>query len=80
MFASLGAYGHLYPMMPLALACADAGHEAVIATGEPFLGRLPLGTVPGIRPTLSWTGRSRKPEGAIPICMIRTSAWPCSLT
>lgn len=47
MFASLGAYGHLYPMMPLALACADAGHDVVIATGDPFLGRLPLPTVPG---------------------------------
>jgi len=47
MFASLGAYGHLYPMMPLALACADAGHEVAIATGKPFLGRLPLPTVPG---------------------------------
>ena len=44
--ASLGAYGHLYPMMPLALACADAGHELTIAVGEPFLGRLPLPTVP----------------------------------
>jgi UDP:flavonoid glycosyltransferase YjiC (YdhE family) len=32
MFASLGAYGHLYPMMPLALACADAGHKTVIAS------------------------------------------------
>jgi UDP:flavonoid glycosyltransferase YjiC (YdhE family) len=47
MFASLGAYGHLYPMMPLALACADVGHEVVIATGEPFLERLPLPTIPG---------------------------------
>jgi UDP:flavonoid glycosyltransferase YjiC (YdhE family) len=47
MFASLGAYGHLYPMMPLALACAEVGHEVVIATGEPFLQRLPLPTVPG---------------------------------
>jgi UDP:flavonoid glycosyltransferase YjiC (YdhE family) len=47
MFASLGAYGHLYPMMPLALACADAGHEAVIASGPPFLGGSPLPTVPG---------------------------------
>jgi UDP:flavonoid glycosyltransferase YjiC (YdhE family) len=46
-FASLGMYGHLYPMMPLALACAEAGHEVVIATGQPFLGRLPLPTVPG---------------------------------
>jgi UDP:flavonoid glycosyltransferase YjiC (YdhE family) len=44
--ASLGAYGHLYPMMPLALACADAGHEVTIAVGEPFLGGLPLPTVP----------------------------------
>jgi UDP:flavonoid glycosyltransferase YjiC (YdhE family) len=47
MFASLGAYGHLYPMMPLAVACAEAGHEVVIATGKPFLERLPLATVPG---------------------------------
>jgi UDP:flavonoid glycosyltransferase YjiC (YdhE family) len=47
MFASLGAYGHLYPMMPLALACADAGHDVLIATGQPFLDRLPLPTVPG---------------------------------
>jgi hypothetical protein len=39
-------------MMPLALACADAGHEAVIATGPPFLGRLPLPTVPGYPPQL----------------------------
>jgi hypothetical protein len=44
--ASLGAYGHLYPMMPLALACADAGHEVTVSVGEPFLGRLPLPTVP----------------------------------
>ena len=34
-------------MMPLALACADAGHDVVIATGQPFLDRLPLPTVPG---------------------------------
>jgi hypothetical protein len=52
MFASVGAYGHLYPMMPLALACADAEHEAVIATGPPFLGRLPLPTVLGYPPEL----------------------------
>jgi UDP:flavonoid glycosyltransferase YjiC (YdhE family) len=59
MFASLGGYGHLYPMMPLALACADAGHEVVIATGEPFLGRLPLPTVPGNPETvgLDWSAQ-----------------------
>lgn len=47
-FASLPAYGHLYPLLPLALACRDAGHEVVVATGEPFLGALPLPTAPGI--------------------------------
>lgn len=67
MFASLGAYGHLYPMMPLALACADAGHDVVIATGEPFLGRFPLPTVPGYPRSLQldWAlnvARQRHPE------------------
>ena len=67
MFASLGAYGHLYPMMPLALACADAGHKAVIASGPPFLGRLPLPTVPGYPPKieLDWAineARRRHPD------------------
>lgn len=47
-FASLPAYGHLYPMLPLALACADAGHEVTVATGEPFLDRLPLPTARGV--------------------------------
>jgi UDP:flavonoid glycosyltransferase YjiC (YdhE family) len=45
--ASLGAYGHLYPMMPLAVACAAAGHEVMVATGPPFLDRLPVPTVRG---------------------------------
>jgi UDP:flavonoid glycosyltransferase YjiC (YdhE family) len=67
MFASLGAYGHLYPMLPLALACAAAGHEAVIAVGPPFLGRLPLPTVPAYPPTLEldWAvqeARRRHPD------------------
>ena len=45
LFASLGAYGHLYPMMPLALAAVQAGHDVQLATGEPFLDRMPLPTV-----------------------------------
>ena len=44
--ASIPAYGHLYPLMPLALACADAGHDVTVAVGPPFLDRLPLPTVP----------------------------------
>ena len=45
LFASIPAYGHLYPLMPLALACADAGHDVLVACGPPFLNRLPLRTV-----------------------------------
>ena len=52
MFASLGAYGHLYPMMPLVIAGADASQEVVIATGKPFLERLPVPTVAGYPETL----------------------------
>jgi UDP:flavonoid glycosyltransferase YjiC (YdhE family) len=47
-FASLPAYGHLYPMLPLAMACAAAGHEVTVATGEPFLDALPVPTARGI--------------------------------
>ena len=54
-------------MMPLALACADSGHEPVIATGPPFVGRLPLPTVPGYPPDLEldWAiqeARRRHPD------------------
>ena len=45
-FAAIPAYGHLYPLMPLALACADAGHDVTVASGKPFLDRLPLPTIP----------------------------------
>ena len=47
-FAALNAYGHLFPMLPLAMACRAAGHDVVVATGAPFLGRLPVRTVPGL--------------------------------
>ncbi|ABW14920.1 protein of unknown function DUF1205 [Parafrankia sp. EAN1pec] len=47
LFASLPAYGHLYPLIPLAVACQDAGHRVRLATGEPFLGALPVPTVQG---------------------------------
>ena len=35
-FASIGAHGHLYPLVPLALAARDLGHDAVVATAEQF--------------------------------------------
>ncbi len=66
-FASLGAYGHLYPLLPLALACRDAGHQVTVATGAPFLDRLPLPTVPSYPAdlTLQWAEQEtqrRHPE------------------
>ena len=43
-FAALPAYGHLYPLMPLALATAAAGHRVTVATGAHFVDALPLPT------------------------------------
>lgn len=43
-FTSIPAYGHLYPLMPLAVAAADAGHRVTVATGRPFLDALPFPT------------------------------------
>lgn len=65
--ASLGAYGHLFPMMPLAVACRDAGHNVLVATGPPFLDSLELPTVPTYPSelNLSWAEqetRRRHPE------------------
>lgn len=59
-FAGFPAYGHLYPMLPLALACADAGHDVTIATGEPFLGTLPLPTVRGSQEGVTLPGLMRE--------------------
>ncbi len=52
-FASQPAYGHLYPLLPLAVACAEAGHEVTIAAGDPFMDQLPLPTVYGMPPGLT---------------------------
>ncbi|MFF5077657.1 glycosyltransferase [Actinoplanes sp. NPDC000266] len=35
-FSSLAGYGHTYPMLPLAIACREAGHDVVYATGVRF--------------------------------------------
>ena len=36
LFSSLPSHGHTYPLIPLALAASDAGHEVLFATGESF--------------------------------------------
>jgi hypothetical protein len=45
--ASLPAFGHLYPLVPLAVAFERVGATVVFATGAEFAGRLPAGTGPG---------------------------------
>jgi UDP:flavonoid glycosyltransferase YjiC (YdhE family) len=41
LFCCRPAYGHVYPLLPLAEACRESGHEVLFGTGEGFLG--PLG-------------------------------------
>ncbi|MFK0243843.1 glycosyltransferase [Amycolatopsis azurea] len=36
-FTSLVSHGHLYPLLPLAVAARDAGHEVLFATGDEML-------------------------------------------
>ncbi|ATY16119.1 glycosyltransferase [Amycolatopsis sp. AA4] len=36
LFTSLASYGHVYPLLPLASAARDAGHEVVFATASDF--------------------------------------------
>lgn len=45
LFTALPAYGHVFPMIPLSIACQDAGHEVAFATGLPFTDRLPVPTI-----------------------------------
>ncbi len=40
LFRSLPAYGHIYPMMPLAYAVREAGHDVVFSTAGDFVPRL----------------------------------------
>lgn len=37
LFSSRPAYGHVYPLLPLALAARDAGHDVTFATAGTFL-------------------------------------------
>ncbi|KFU79805.1 glycosyltransferase, MGT family [Amycolatopsis lurida] len=40
LFTCRPAYGHLYPLMPLALAARGAGHEVLFGTGDAFLDKV----------------------------------------
>jgi hypothetical protein len=47
MFSTLPAYGHLFPVVPFALAVQQAGHEVLFATGQDML---PVVRRAGLRP------------------------------
>ena len=40
LFCCRPAFGHVYPLLPLAAACREAGHEVLFGTGEGFVERL----------------------------------------
>ena len=66
-FAAIPAYGHLYPLMPLAEATAAAGHRVTVATGSPFCDALSLPTTRVLEDhvSISWVeseARRRHPE------------------
>ncbi len=66
-FSAIPAYGHLYPLMPLAEATAAAGHSVTVATGSPFCGALSLPTTRVLEEevSISWVeseARRRHPE------------------
>jgi UDP:flavonoid glycosyltransferase YjiC (YdhE family) len=53
--ASLPAFGHLYPLVPLALVLERARATVVFATGEEFASRLPARTVVGAEESLAFS-------------------------
>lgn len=47
-FASVPAYGHVLPMVPLATAAAEAGHEVQVGASAAFAERLPVPVFDGV--------------------------------
>jgi UDP:flavonoid glycosyltransferase YjiC (YdhE family) len=46
LFSTRPAFGHVYPLMPLAMAARDAGHDVTFATTGRFLDKLPSAGFP----------------------------------
>ncbi len=46
--AAIPAYGHVFPLVPLAIAAAEAGHEVAFAASDAFAGRLPVPVFDGV--------------------------------
>lgn len=52
-FAAIPAYGHVFPMVPLAAAFAGAGHEVTFAASDEFATRLPVPVIQSVPEGLS---------------------------
>ncbi len=52
-FAAIPAYGHVFPMVPLAAAAQAAGHDVLFFCGDDFAGRLPVPVVTGVPASLT---------------------------
>ncbi len=52
LFSSVGNYGHIYPLLPLAIAARADGHEVVFGTGERFH---PILLAAGLEPVAAGT-------------------------
>ena len=46
--AAVPAYGHVLPLVPLALDAARAGHEVTFAASDEFSGRLPVDMIENV--------------------------------
>lgn len=53
LFCTVPGYGHVYPLVPLAVASAARGRNVQLATGPPFVGELPVPTVDIVPPDVS---------------------------
>jgi hypothetical protein len=65
LFCSLPHFGHVLPLVPLARACVNLGHELTFAAGGPLLGRLPVRSLQASERPLSdaeATVKRRHPE------------------
>ena len=63
--AALPAFGHVYPLVPLAIALERMGAEVVFATGEEFASRLPARTVTGAEGTWAFSDATSEIERRI---------------
>jgi UDP:flavonoid glycosyltransferase YjiC (YdhE family) len=68
--AALPAFGHLYPLVPLAMALEGAGAEVVFATGEEFARRLPTRTIQGAERSWAFSDATSEIERRVELGLV----------